>query len=77
MTSEELLERAFRCACAARTGEHFCESCWERWVSTMSAMLPGEVAEALFMAGRPRWEALRARHKAHGRDQFQAFRRTG
>lgn len=75
--SDQQLEKSFRCACAARTNHHFCESCWEKWESTMSAMLPREAAESLFLAARPRWEFMRDHHKAHGGDPFRAFRRGG
>jgi hypothetical protein len=75
--SDQQIEKSFRCACAARTDTHFCESCWEKWASSMSAMLPGEVAESLLLASRHRWEFLREQHKAHGGDPFRAFRRAG
>jgi len=74
---DEVLEKHFRCACAAKSNEHFCESCWENWAATMTAMLPGEVAESLLLAGRPRWELMRDQHKAHGGDPLRSFRMAG
>jgi len=74
---DDVLEKHFRCACAAKTNNHFCESCWKKWASTMSAMLPGEVAESLLLASRPRWEFLRDQHKAHGGDPLRSFRMAG